>query len=368
MEGGAAGVPLLLQGWPCHGRLSAATQRSMRKEAAAVHAPMPTRPCASLPCTSTLATQTRKYAPAARGPRPFSSHTPRRPCHLVQGAVNDLRQAASSEQSSAGGRLDAAAARLMQTLDPTYQPTPLSSPAGAPAGAGAGASARLEALELLTATLQGATLLAAAQQAQQGKQPGRQQQQQPPPPPQQQQQQQQGGGGTEEEMEDPAAAELSRALRALAALLELPRPARGGWPSAAALAADLRAALGAALAQLPPGFFEPLLPRGSLSAEQVGRLPFGGQRAWGAWSTVRLSACVRTRYCAGKVWSVGACGTARWVISGQLPAPGDRWSYPCSGGRAVCTLEGCWCVCRAIVVSSSGWSLRGTCCCSFSAL
>lgn len=60
--------------------------------------------------------------------------------------MNDLRQAASSEQAAAGGRLDAAILRLLQALDPSY-----ALPAGERA---AGATARLEALELLTATLQ----------------------------------------------------------------------------------------------------------------------------------------------------------------------------------------------------------------------
>lgn len=168
----------------------------------------------------------------------------------LQGAVNDLRQAASSEQAAAAGRLNACLARLAHTLDPTFTPAP-AGPAGS--SAAAGSSARLEVLELLTGVVQGAAMLAAAQQAQ---------------PAQQQQQQAAAAEPPSEEMEDPVAVELSRALRGLADLLEVPRPS-AGWESAAALVGALGAALHSVVAQLPPGFFDPLLPPGALSQEQV---------------------------------------------------------------------------------------------------
>lgn len=174
----------------------------------------------------------------------------------LQGAVNDLRQQASSEQAAAGGRLDASILRLAQALDHTFEPSP--------APALGKASARLEALELLAASLQGAAMLAAAaQQAQQaatgaagadGAQQAKQQ-----------------GGEEEEEMHDPAAVELSRGLRTVGELLEVSPPpgVSGGFPTAAALVGSLKEGLSAALAALPPGFFAPLLPPGSLDAQQV---------------------------------------------------------------------------------------------------
>lgn len=174
----------------------------------------------------------------------------------LQGAVNDLRQAASSEQAAAAGRLNACLARLAHTLDPTFTPPPAGPPGSS---AAAGSSARLEVLELLTGVVQGAAMLAAVQRAQQ-----------PQQQPAQQQQQQQAAAAEppSEEMEDPVAVELSRALRGLADLLEVPRPS-AGWESAAALVDALGAALHSVVAQLPPGFFDPLLPPGALSQEQV---------------------------------------------------------------------------------------------------
>lgn len=64
---------------------------------------------------------------------------------------------------------------------------------------------------------------------------------------------------------DPLEFELSAALRAIAGLLQLDT----GGPTAEAMVAAVAERVGALLAQLPAGFFEPLLPPGSLGGAQV---------------------------------------------------------------------------------------------------
>lgn len=78
-----------------------------------------------------------------------------------------------------------------------------------------------------------------------------------------------GGEGEGEPMDttEPLAHELSTALRAIASLLGLDAAASGG---AAELAATVVARVRELLALLPAGFFEPLLPAGSLDDAQVG--------------------------------------------------------------------------------------------------
>lgn len=64
---------------------------------------------------------------------------------------------------------------------------------------------------------------------------------------------------------DMLAFELSAALRAIAGLLQLDT----AGPTAAAMVAAVQQRVAELLAQLPSGFFEPLLPPGSLNDAQV---------------------------------------------------------------------------------------------------
>lgn len=72
-------------------------------------------------------------------------------------------------------------------------------------------------------------------------------------------------GAEEMDTSDPLAYELSAALRAIASLLQLD----ASGPSAEAMVAAVQRRVGELLAQLPAGFFEPLLPPGSLGDAQV---------------------------------------------------------------------------------------------------
>ncbi|KAL4422373.1 hypothetical protein ABPG75_008570 [Micractinium tetrahymenae] len=163
----------------------------------------------------------------------------------LQAAVTTVRFSANTEASAADGRLDSALARLAQALDPSFPSS----------------GSRLEALELLTGLLQAAAM-AASHQAQEAAAAGIDMAEAD------------GGGGGEGEGEpmdttDPLAYELSAALRAIAGLLGLDAAAPG---SAAELAAAVSARVRELLAQLPAGFFEPLLPPGSLSEAQLAQL------------------------------------------------------------------------------------------------
>lgn len=72
-------------------------------------------------------------------------------------------------------------------------------------------------------------------------------------------------GAEQMDTADPLAFELTAALRAIAGLLQLD----ASGPSAAAMVAAVQARVAQLLAQLPAGFFEPLLPAGTLSEAQV---------------------------------------------------------------------------------------------------
>lgn len=73
-------------------------------------------------------------------------------------------------------------------------------------------------------------------------------------------------GAADMDTSDPLAYELSAALRAIAGLLQLD----SGGPTAAAMVAAVQQRVAQLLAQLPTGFFQPLLPPGSLGESQVG--------------------------------------------------------------------------------------------------
>jgi hypothetical protein len=82
----------------------------------------------------------------------------------------------------------------------------------------------------------------------------------------------------EEDAADPHAVHaLSAALRSIAALLKLDAAATA--PTAAALATAVLAGVEQLLARLPPSFFEPVLPPGSLSETQVGHCLHTGSTA-----------------------------------------------------------------------------------------
>ena len=83
-------------------------------------------------------------------------------------------------------------------------------------------------------------------------------------------------GAMQMDTSDPLAYELSAALRAIAGLLQLD----ASGPSAEALVAAVQRRVAELLAQLPAGFFEPLLPPGSLGEAQVRGLR-GGQAGVG---------------------------------------------------------------------------------------
>lgn len=82
-------------------------------------------------------------------------------------------------------------------------------------------------------------------------------------------------GAEEMDTSDPLAYELSAALRAIASLLQLD----ASGPSAEAMVAAVQRRVAELLAQLPAGFFEPLLPPGSLNDAQV------RSRVWLGWSS-----------------------------------------------------------------------------------
>lgn len=75
-------------------------------------------------------------------------------------------------------------------------------------------------------------------------------------------------GAEQMDTSDPLAYELSATLRAIAGLLQLD----ASGPSAAAMVAAVQARVAQLLAQLPAGFFEPLLPAGALGEAQVREL------------------------------------------------------------------------------------------------
>ncbi|KAL4855913.1 hypothetical protein ACK3TF_003675 [Chlorella vulgaris] len=159
--------------------------------------------------------------------------------YSLQVATTALRRSVNTEAEAAGGQLDTSLASLARVLDPACA-----------------AGTRLEALELTVSALQAATLAAAAlEQQQQGAEAA-----------------DDGAGdeGTlmEEDAADPHAVHaLSAALRSIAALLKLDAAATA--PTAAALAAAVLAGVEQLLARLPPSFFEPVLPPGSLSEAQL---------------------------------------------------------------------------------------------------
>jgi hypothetical protein len=164
------------------------------------------------------------------------------PVCTLQAAATALRLAANTEGEAGEGRLDACLRRLAQMLDSGFAPS----------------ASRLESLELLTTALQAASLLAGAEQEQQAAA---------------------AAAAGEEAMaeahgaepsldtSDPLAFELSAALRSIASVLQLDAAAS---PTAAALAAAVQGRVAELLAQLPAGFFEPLLPPGALGDSQVG--------------------------------------------------------------------------------------------------
>eukprot|EP00887_Chlorella_sp_A99_P005046 scaffold4.g5046.t1 len=154
----------------------------------------------------------------------------------LQEAVLAVRHAADAQQASAAGRLDASLAQLARAL-----------------GGSAAAPGRVDALELATAALQAGSMLVAAAAVEGHGGAGKDADM--------------GGEADGEAMDmvDAAAFELSAALRSIASLLELD----AGQPAAAELAAAVRDRVTQLLAQLPAGFFDPLLPLGSLDAEQT---------------------------------------------------------------------------------------------------
>lgn len=81
-------------------------------------------------------------------------------------------------------------------------------------------------------------------------------------------------GAQQMDTTDPLAYELSATLRAIAGLLQLD----ASGPSAQAMVAAVQRRVAELLAQLPAGFFEPLLPSGSLGDAQVWTWGAG----WGA--------------------------------------------------------------------------------------
>ncbi|KAI3424779.1 hypothetical protein D9Q98_008167 [Chlorella vulgaris] len=163
--------------------------------------------------------------------------------YSLQVATTALRRSVNTEAEAAGGHLDASLASLARVLDPACA-----------------AGTRLEALELAVSALQAATLAAAAlEQQQQGAAGGAEAADDGAG---------EEGAPMEEDAADPHAVHaLSAALRSIAALLKLDAAATA--PTAAALAAAVLAGVEQLLARLPPSFFEPVLPPGSLSETQL---------------------------------------------------------------------------------------------------
>ncbi|PSC73625.1 FAM98A [Micractinium conductrix] len=155
----------------------------------------------------------------------------------LQAAAVALRRAADTEAAAGEGRLDAALNRLAATVDP-----------GWPTGQG-----RLPALELLVAAAQAGAMVAAGAGADESQLPDA------------------DDGAEDLDTTDPLAYELSAALRGIAALLQLELSGAASG-SAAALASAALARAQQLLAQLPAGFFEPLLPAGLLGGEQMAKL------------------------------------------------------------------------------------------------
>lgn len=141
----------------------------------------------------------------------------------LQAAVLAAADSADSEASAAQGRLDSSLRQLVQAAGGGVAPQDLT---------------RLDALETLVSVAQAGALMIFRQC---------------------------DAATADRSMEDaPAAVPLSRVLRRMAAALSTPR----FHSSAAALLSGLRQQSASQLAQLPPGFFDAVMPAGTLSEAQ----------------------------------------------------------------------------------------------------
>eukprot|EP00891_Asterochloris_glomerata_P008758 jgi/Astpho2/8758/Aster-x0822 len=161
-----------------------------------------------------------------------------------QAGLAAVKRCAASAGDAEKGRLTAALARVAKAVDPdTTQQD------------------RLGVLEVLTGHLQAGRLLLAAERGLPAEAPAREAAEEPMAV---------NAGSDAAAMEGLSgdAAEMSAQIQALALALHLDNSIKG----AAAMLKSINAQLDSLLPQLPPGFFQPILPEGSLSQPQVDSL------------------------------------------------------------------------------------------------
>lgn len=161
----------------------------------------------------------------------------------IRTAVIAVQHAAGTEQAASHGQLDVALTQLLHALQPK-------APANTPESAAP--ATRLDTIELLAATLQAAAMHATDSPAEQ--------------------QVEELAENVEESLAtlDTDAHDMSAALRGIAEVCGI--EASDASTAAAALAAELRHKVDELMHQLPSGFFEAILPKGSLSPEQESKL------------------------------------------------------------------------------------------------